>query len=96
MTAVWRGVAGYVKYALNDVSSFAVRGEVFSDPEGFMTGAVQDLFETTVTYEYKPFPTLILRGEYRYDSSNASSFDGDRPFSRTNQATIAMGAIVTF
>ena len=96
MTAVWRGAAGYVKYALNDVSSFALRVEGFADPEGFMTGAVQNLWETTLTYEYKPFPSLILRGEYRYDSSNASSFDGDTPLSRTNQATVAMGAIVTF
>jgi hypothetical protein len=97
MTAVWRGVAGYVKYALNDVSSFAARAEVFSDPEGFMTPAAQDLYEATLTYEFKPFQYLILRGEYRYDWSTVSSFDGDGgPLSRRNQSTLAMGAIVTF
>ena len=97
MTAVWRGLAGYVKYALNDVSSFAVRCEEFDDPEGFMTGAIQTLSEGTLTYEYKPFPTIILRGEYRYDWSDVPAFDGTAgKFSRRNQSTLAMGAIVTF
>jgi len=97
MTAVWRGIAGYAKYALNDISSFALRAEVFNDPAGFMTGASQDLSETTLTYEYKPFPAIILRGEYRYDWSTVSSFDGvNGAHTRTNQSTLAVGAIVTF
>lgn len=96
-TAVWRGVAGYAKYACNDISSFALRAEVFNDPEGFMTGAAQDLYETTFTYEYKPFATLILRGEYRYDWSTVPAFDGvNGGFTRRNQSTLAVGAIVTF
>lgn len=97
MTTVWRGLAGYVKYALNDVSSFAVRCEKFDDPEGYMTGAIQTLNEGTLTYEYKPFPMIILRGEYRYDWSTVPAFDGSGgKFTRTNQSTLAMGAIVTF
>jgi hypothetical protein len=97
MTALWRGVAAYAKYSLNDVSAFAVRAEAFSDPEGFMTSAKQNLYEATLTYEFKPFQNLILRGEYRYDWSNAASFDSDvAPLSRRNQATLGMGAIVTF
>jgi hypothetical protein len=97
MLAVWRGIAGYVKYACNDFSTFAVRAEMFSDPEGFMTGASQDVNETTLTYEYKPFPTIILRAEYRYDWSTVTAFDSDTDrFARRNQATFALGAIVTF
>ncbi len=96
-TTLWKGVAGYAKYALNDVSSFAARAEVFSDPEGFMTSAPQSLYEATLTYEFKPFQNLILRTEYRYDWSTAASFDSDRaPLSRRNQSTLGMGAIVTF
>ncbi len=97
MTAVWRGLAGYVKYQLNDFSAFAIRGEVFDDPEGFMTGAIQTLNEGTLTYEYRPFPAIILRGEYRYDWSTVPAFDGTGgKFARRNESTLAMGAIVTF
>ncbi|HTY59602.1 MAG TPA: porin [Bacteroidota bacterium] len=97
LTALWRGVAAYAKYALNDVSAFAVRAEVFSDPQGFMTSAPQSLYETTLTYEFRPFQNLILRSEYRYDWSTVASFDGDTsPHSRRNQSTLGMGAIVTF
>ena len=95
--ALWKGVAGYAKYTLTDVSAFAVRGETFSDPEGFMTLLRQNLYETTLTYEFKPFTSLILRTEYRYDWSSAVAFDGSGGAqTRRNQATLGMGAIVVF
>ncbi|HUI64383.1 MAG TPA: porin [Bacteroidota bacterium] len=95
--ALWKGVAGYLKYVLCDPSSIAIRGEIFSDPEGYMTLTPQDLKEVTFTYEYKPVASLILRGEYRYDWSNAVSFDSDTsPLARKNQATLALAAIIVF
>jgi hypothetical protein len=93
--ALWRGAAAYLKYSFNDVSSLALRGELYSDPAGFTTGRSQDLGEATLTYEYRPASSLILRGEYRYDASTASVFDGDAGAAiRRNQATLVLGAIV--
>lgn len=95
--APWRGAAGYLKYALCDVSSLALRGEIYNDPTGFTTGTSQDLSEITVTYECRPVPSLILRGEYRYDSSTEVVFDGEAgAATRRNQGTLLVGAIVTF
>ena len=78
-----------------------LRGEIYSDPEGATTSTIQELREVTLTYEYKVASSLILRGEYRYDWSNAAgvvkSFDGDSgPLTRSNQATLGVGAIVVF
>jgi hypothetical protein len=102
MAEIWKGVALYVKYATCDNSSLTVRGEVYSDPQGFTTavpGGV-DMWEATVTYEYKPVSNLILRGEYRYDNvttDNVLLYDGvNGPFTRPNQATLDIAAIVVF
>ncbi len=102
-TALWKGVAAYVKYAIAGTSAVAVRGEYFSDPEGYTTGAAQNLSEVTLTYEYRPVTNLILRGEYRYDMTNGGDrglmtiYDGDAgPATRRNQATLGIGAIVVF
>ena len=97
VTTVWKGVAMYARYAFTELSALSARSEVFSDPRGFMTGTPQILHEATLTYEHRFFPSLILRGEYRYDWSTAAPFDGDTgPHARRNQATVATGAIVVF
>jgi hypothetical protein len=95
--ALWRGAAGYLKYALCDVSSLALRGEIYNDPSGFTTGTSQDLSELTLTYECRPASSLILRGEYRYDMSTEVVFDGESgAATRRNQGTLLVGAIVVF
>ena len=38
---VWQGLAGYVNYKFNDKWQTSVRGEVFSDRNGYRTGVVQ-------------------------------------------------------
>jgi len=97
LVALWKGVAGYVKYALCDPTSLTLRGEIFSDPEGFMTAVPQDLKEVTLTLEQKVATSLILRGEYRYDWSTASVFDSDAAgLARRNQATLDIAAILVF
>jgi len=94
---LWKSVDFYAKYALCDPSSLILRGELYSDPEGYTTGTSQDLKEITVTYEYKGLSNLILRTEYRYDWSDQVAFDGSGgPLTRTNQSTLALGAIVVF
>ena len=95
--ALWKGAAGYVRYALCDPSAVTLRGEIYSDPEGYTTGTSQDIREITLTYEFKPTSNLILRAEYRYDSADGVVYDGDSgPLTRRNQATLGLGAIVVF
>jgi hypothetical protein len=68
-SATWGGVAGYVNYALNDQWRVSTRIEYFDDKDGFATGAVQHLWEGTVTFGYSPVKSFELRGEFRYDSA---------------------------
>ncbi len=96
-TALWKGIAGYVRYSLCDPSTITLRGEIYNDPEGYTTGTSQNIDEITLTYEYKPIANLILRAEYRYDSADGVVYDGSGgPLTRRNQATLGLGAIVIF
>ncbi len=95
--ALWKGVAVYARYTPGDPCAITLRGEVYNDPEGFTTGASQDIKEITLTYEYKPVTNLILRAEYRYDSADGLMYDGNGgSLTRKNQATLDVAAIVVF
>ncbi len=89
-TAKWSGFAGIVKYDINDMYSIAVRGESFDDKDGVRTGTTQKLTEVTVTPEIRLANGIILRPEYRHDSSNKESFDNG---TKKSQDTIALGAM---
>jgi hypothetical protein len=89
-TAKWDGLAGVVKYDINDTYSLSVRGEYFDDKGGSRTGTVQKLKEVTVTPEIRLVGGLILRPEYRHDVSNQQSFDNG---TKKTQDTIALGAM---
>ena len=91
--ATWSGIAGIVKYDFNDKYSLAVRGETFGDKEGVRTGTAQRLKEITVTPEIRLNGGLILRPEYRHDSSSQSSFDNA---TKNSQNTIALGVMYTW
>jgi Putative beta-barrel porin-2, OmpL-like. bbp2 len=55
----------------------------------------QTLWENTFTLQYKPFPSLITRAEFRYDHSNKNVFlDGSRP--ANNQETMSFQVIYLF
>ena len=87
----------YLTYALNEASAITVRGELYSDPSGYTSGISQNLQEITLTYEYRPVTSLILRTEYRYDAADGAAFDGENgPLSRRNQGTLGIGGIVVF
>jgi hypothetical protein len=88
--AKWNGLSGIVKYDINDTFSIAVRGEYFDDKDGYRTGTVQKLNEVTVTPEIRLDNGLIVRPEYRHDTSNKESYDNG---TKKTQDTIALGVM---
>ena len=72
--ANWKGVAGYVNYALTDQWRVSVRAEYLDDKDGFISGSSQKLKEATVTFGYSPVKNFELRLEGRYDKSDQSTF----------------------
>ncbi len=72
--AVWQGMAGYINYAMNERWQTSLRGEIFSDHNGFRTGVQQTWKEATVTVAYLPIKHLTLRAETRRDFSNVKAF----------------------
>jgi hypothetical protein len=87
----WRGVAAYVRHALDARRALALRAEEFRDPDGAISGTAQTLRELTLTYEHRPDDRVILKFETRYDESSALVFDG-----RDSQFLLLLGAVVTF
>jgi hypothetical protein len=58
-------------------------------------GITQTLWESTSTLQYKPFPSLITRAEFRYDKSDKNVFlYGSRPVN--NQETLSFQVIYLF
>lgn len=95
--AIWKGIALYGKYNFDKTSALALRGEVYSDPSGFTTGAVQDLREITFTYEYKFLSNLLVRLEYRRDWSTTSTFDNQYGVNtKKDQNTFLVSSVVSF
>jgi hypothetical protein len=106
--AIWKGAALYGRYVINPKYAVALRGEIFDDPQGYATGLGTsgifkvDVKEVTGTYEYKFADALLLRGELRYDFSNAPAFDKKADATTTgvgtesNQLTVLLGGVVTF
>ncbi len=108
--AIWKGVAGYAKYAVTKRFSVAARGERFRDGGGTRTGVDQALNGWTFTPEYDlaaklskidPHFThadgkIALRGELRRDTSDQGVFwVGARGLSR-RQFTTAVNVIYAF
>jgi len=89
----WSGFAGIVKYDISDTYSIAVRGESFDDKDGVRTGTAQKLTEGTLTFEARLANGLIVRPEYRHDSSNKESFDNG---TKKKQDTIALGVMYSW
>ena len=78
--ADWTGLSGIVTLGgglLNESLadwSFALRGEWFSDPDGYRTGIEQDLREVTGTFKWQMTENLQARLEFRHDWSNKDVF----------------------
>lgn len=106
---IWKGLAGYSKYNFTKACSLAFRGEVFADMGGGRTGATQTLRGFTLTPEYE-LPAefsrishafkradgkVALRGEFRRDFSDKSTFRQGTGFSN-HQFTTAANLIYVF
>lgn len=104
--ATWKGAAVYAKYILDEKSAVALRAEAYYDPFGYSTGVNVNpsvgipkttLKEATLTYEYKVFTPLIVRGEVRGDFANGSVFeDNAGGLSKNSQVTVLLGIVATF
>jgi len=89
----WYGVAGAVRFSVTKRLTLSPRTEWFSDPTGFRTGEIQDLFEVTGTADYHMSRHIIARAEFRHDQSDTPYFERgeDEPLARTqNVAMIAL------
>jgi len=73
-SAMWQGVAGYVRYAFNEKYALAARYEYFDDRDSFATGTAQVFNEGTFTFERIVAKHLITRWEYRRDMSSRPTF----------------------
>jgi hypothetical protein len=96
----WSGIAGYIKYAMNDKWSVAGRGEYFNDHDGFETGTTQNLSEFTFTLQRMLASKIISRLEFRRDMSSADTFpyrSGPPAYGPTDaQNTVTVGLIYAF
>ena len=91
----WTGIAGYVKYAFNDLYAVATRYEYYNDHDGFTTGTPQHLNEFTGTFQRMVAHHLITRLEFRRDFSNRPVFTkGTTPVMGLN--TMAAGLVYSF
>jgi hypothetical protein len=87
----WWGAAWYAHLEAPRWLAATLRGEVLSDPQGFITGAPQLLTELTATGEVRGTAgrlRLVGRLEFRRDLSNALVFDGRVPASLVHQETL--------
>ena len=79
--ADWLGLSGIVTLGGGLMGegladwSFALRGEWFSDPDGYRTGIEQDLREVTGTFKWQMTENMQARLEFRHDWSNKDVFN---------------------
>jgi hypothetical protein len=92
----WQGGAFALHDQATGKSAWAGRVEYFTDPNGFMTGTAQHLYEFTATYEYKWVEGLLTRIEYRGDFSNVAYFHKDASALVNQQQTVTVAFIAFF
>ena len=95
----WWGVAGYARFSARRWLAATFRGEYLADPDGFITGASQNLAETTATLELRTkrgAAQLVARLEYRHDQSDRSVFTSTAPMTRSNQDTLTLALLAAF
>jgi hypothetical protein len=94
-SALWQGVAAYMKLSIGEPFTLALRGEYFEDRDGARTGIAQILKELTLTPEYHPMKEIAFRMDLRIDLSTANVFD--RNGTATNyQPTLLLNALYAF
>lgn len=93
--AKWWGIAGYLRYQFTERWAQALRLEFFEDQDGTRTGTAQELWEVTLTNDYKLQDNLLLRLEYRHDDSDKNSFARDSG-TKDTQDTVSLEMIYRF
>jgi hypothetical protein len=93
--AVWNGAAGYLKVAVADPFTIALRGEFFQDRDGLRTGLAQKLAEVTLTPAFRLADNVLLRADLRLDRSNKKVFDKGGEMVKS-QATVLFNGIYSF
>ncbi|MGA7178352.1 MAG: outer membrane beta-barrel protein [Thiobacillaceae bacterium] len=91
------GIAGYVNYAINPEWSVTLRGEYLDDKDGALTGNYPNsnkLKEGTLALNYTPAKNVILKGEYRHDTSDVALFDTNG--TSKSQNSVELEAIYKF
>jgi len=96
--AEWFGVAVIARYEINKWFTMNTRVEYFKDHSDVRIDAGvfgQNLWEFTLTPEFKVRDNMIVRVEYRHDDSNRLVFSDGAGMS-DSQDTIAINALVYF
>jgi hypothetical protein len=99
--ANWYGFGGIVRFDFDPLGNgtnnwfVAYRGEYFDDDDGvrFGTGVRTDVWQMSWALGYYPLPSLLLRGEFRYDKAPLALFSDA---TKSYQTTLAFDAIVSF
>ena len=95
--AIWTGISLMSRFAFDERSALALRGELFEDRSGLQTGRAQDLREVTLTGEWRAHPQLLLRAELRRDLSSEAVFEnGAAGPPQTTQYTLAFSTVFEF
>jgi len=92
----WAGVAGYVKYAINDKYTAVARYEYYDDHDGFTTGTPQHFNGITGTFQRMIGGHLMSRLEFRRDISNQPSFLKGAGLPVKAQNTLTAGLVFMF
>jgi hypothetical protein len=93
--ATWQGASAIAAFKLGGVYGVAVRGEVFSDANGFRTGAEQTVAGFTVTPSVTANKYLTLRSDLRLDRSTQAVFE-TQDAHKQHQFTVAVNAVISF
>jgi hypothetical protein len=96
-SSIVRGGAAYAQYRATPQVQLAARYEYFADRAGLFSGQRQNLQDVTATLTYQPQDGVMMRAEWRRDSS-------DRPFflgrtltdTRRDQQTATLGLVWWF
>lgn len=100
--ANWGGIALYARWMILPKLAAVMRGEIYRDASGLISGTRQTLWELTATLAYTPWPPLILKLEGRYDHSTANVFTGSvvgaeqLPQMLPTQVLLMLGVVAQF
>jgi hypothetical protein len=96
-TALWWGVAAAARYALDERTGIAARGEYFNDHDGYTTGFAPleiGLVTGTLTFDYSPATPVKLFVDGRIDWSNRQIFPKQVREMRGTAVSLTVGAVV--